>query len=842
MANLQGAANLRGALFGVVDLAVKQLGPLASALDALRTSLEVAVTALKRFVRETESAQGSDLAMLDASPLQIARLQLHQAVGVLELVGLAGPTLVLRAMEAAVQKFVLQPEQCSQEAAAKIEQASFALTEHLESMLADKPVSALSLFPQYRAVQELVKADRIHPADLWAMQWRWLEPELSASPEPRNYDTPTRTFFDQSVLQILKGQAPQAAAGLKDLCLGLSARQADREPRIFWKIAAAYFEALAHGLLLPDTYVRRTASRVLLHYAALSKGDTGVSDRLAQDLLFFCSQAATTKSTPILSAVRTVYGLAGSQAVDYEALLWGRFDPALLVQARRRLASAKETWSAVSAGDVSKFKAAADQFSLVTDCLVKLHPPSEPLALALTRAIVATARSGQAPTVEWAFEVATSVRCLEAAFNDLDLSDVQLAARTQRLAERLEILMNSGVAQPLESWIEDLYRRASDKYTMGSVVAELRVSLGTLEKSMDIFLRHPQETSALTSVPGQLAQIRGVLSVLGLGQASHAVMHMRDSVEQLMATEFGEERARAAVTVDQLANNLGALGFLIGMLNDQPALAKKLFVYDDVKGELRPLMGRAEKTFDLLPADGVPASQIEKVDVDSLSAVSGAQELSPVAAQQFVALTLEPIALVLPEDLPTMDDEQVKVIGDLRMGLALYNLFLNEADESSRGLLAEVSAWAMERDFPVSDAVVSFAHALAASSATVGFTALSEITRALEDALRLSQTHYSAPAAAQYADLFVDAAEDIRRLLHQFAAGFLKKSDPVLLSQLCALAFPDADADFESVTDAEVFELDGSSDSPPAQASGVGALSARLASSGSANATDPAGR
>jgi chemosensory pili system protein ChpA (sensor histidine kinase/response regulator) len=157
-----------------------------------------------------------------------------------------------------------------------------------------------------------------------------------------------------------------------------------------------------------------------------------------------------------------------------------------------------------------------------------------------------------------------------------------------------------------------------------------------------------------------------------------------------------------------------------------------------------------------------------------------------------VALTLEPTASVVPEDPPTTDDEQVKLIGDLRIGVALYNLFLNQADECSRCLLAEVSAWAMEQHLPVSDAVVSFAHALANSAATVGFTALSEISRALEDALRLSQTHYSAAAATQYADLFVNAAEDIRRLLHQFAAGFLKNSDPVLLSQLRALAFSNA--------------------------------------------------
>ncbi|MFN7050566.1 MAG: hypothetical protein ACK4NH_00480, partial [Gemmobacter sp.] len=38
------------------------------------------------------------------------------------------------------------------------------------------------------------------------------------------------------------------------------------------------------GLLPPDIYVKRAASRVLMQYATLAKGDTSVSDRLAQDL------------------------------------------------------------------------------------------------------------------------------------------------------------------------------------------------------------------------------------------------------------------------------------------------------------------------------------------------------------------------------------------------------------------------------------------------------------------------------------------------------------------------------------------------------------------------------
>ena len=169
-----------------VDVAVNDLGPLAWVLDELRKSLDGAAKALKRFVRDAEAAKGSDLAALDASQLRVARQQLHQAVGALEMVGLAGPALVLRAMEAAVQKFVQQPENCNQEAAAKIERASFALTEYLEGVLADKPISAVSLFPQYLEVQELIRADRIHPADLWSHEWRWIEPELSVTSSPQS--------------------------------------------------------------------------------------------------------------------------------------------------------------------------------------------------------------------------------------------------------------------------------------------------------------------------------------------------------------------------------------------------------------------------------------------------------------------------------------------------------------------------------------------------------------------------------------------------------------------------------------------------------------------------------
>ena len=612
------------------ELASNDLGPLAWVLDELRKSLESASSALRRFVRDAALARGQDMASVDAGQLRIARQHMHQAVGALEMVGLAAPAHMLRCMEGAVQKFIERPELCTEAAAAKVERAGFALAEYLEALLAGKAVSPLNLFPQYKEVQELSGADRVHPADLWALDFRWIELQSPAAATTLAYEPPVRGRMDQAVLKIVKAADPAAARELAEISLGLAAGQAARQPKTFWKIAAGYFEAVSLGLLPADVYVKRAASRVLLQYATLAKGDTSVSDRLAQDLVFFCAQAQPMRPTdaPALVAVRQGYGLASSKPVDYATSPFGRFDPVLLSQLRKRIGAAKETWSALAGGDTHKLKNVAEQFTGVCETLVKLYPASMPLAQAIGTAMESLVRSNRVPAPELAMEVATAVLYLEAAFQDLDPNDQQLAERTTRLATRLGKVVAGGQPEPLEHWVEDLYRRVSDRQTMGSVVGELRGTLGELEKVLDQFFRNTAEKSPLREAPNYLAQMRGVLSVLGLEQASHAVARMRETVEGIIGSPVEEHQSRAGGTFEKLGTNLGALGFLIDMLNYQPSLAKKLFVWDDAQGELRPLMGRAiEAVHD--PEEPVQELSQELHDVVAEAGASGMGELGP---------------------------------------------------------------------------------------------------------------------------------------------------------------------------------------------------------------------
>ena len=1119
------------------------LSALAWVHDELRRSLDAAHKALRRFIKEAEALSGSDVDAVDPAVLRTARQQIHQGVGALELVGLPAAATVLRACEAAVQRFVAKPHKLNTLVVDDLERASFALLDYLTRMLAGKTVSPLSMFPQYRAVQEAAGADRVHPADLWGVDWSWRElPDAELRVTARRPDEATRLAMEQQMLVLMRAPTIAAAARMSDLCAGLGAGAASTQIATLWKLAGAMFEAQAQGLLRTDVFSKRVAARLLAQLRIVERGESEVSERLAQDLLFFCAQAASPgdgRKSPRLAAVRQAYGLARHAPIDYAVSALGRFDPTVIAQARKRVSAAKESWSGVAGGEMHRMSGLPEQFSLVGDSLKRVFPSGDVLAAELQQAVAMTQQGGTPPSASLAMEVATSILYVEASLEDGDFDHPELGARLRRLAERIAAVRQGRASDPLEGWMEELYRRVSDRQTMGSVVQELRASLSESEKLIDQFFRDPTDRSVLIPVPNQLSAMRGVLSVLGMDHAAAALLRMRDEVDGLVSTEVDPQRVAQAGVFDRLAGNLGALGFLIDMLSVQPQMAKSLFTYDAHQGTLNPVMGRSaqrqeaahatapveprlieqaqmlafsavredvsveqvSRDLELLsheaqaaeqpalaaavqqaqtaleqahgdagdiasvrgqlsetlvdfvttasdpvgvepevapprPAPATVAAPSATVDLaeddemreifleearevletarsacDELSrapddlaqlttvrrafhtlkgssrmvglktfgdaawaceqlynarladqkpadeplltftakaldelgawvediearrdggrsaagmeaaalvlraphetapapvpqavpaaAVAPVQteppSMAPVLPPELPDAPMEPLALSLPPDLPSAtdleftprppaeprgaapdqplafeldlsahdapfesapvttsdalgvdsgavslsdpfdlattepavldsgaaartitpssgpmplidldlgddasfapsaidelppsappaDDEQVKVVGPLRIGIPLFNIFLNEADELSRRLTTEVAEWAMELHRPVGETAIALAHSLAGSSATVGFTDLSHLARTLEHALMRSQA--IGCGTPEDGRLFVDGAEDVRRLLHQFAAGFLKEPHAELLQRL----------------------------------------------------------
>ena len=581
--------------------------------DELRRSLEAAHKALRRYLKE--AAESTDLDPVDPSVLRQARAQLHQGVGAVELVGLGPAAAVLRASEAALHRLSMRPRLITPATVEAIERGSHALLDYIARRLADKPVSPLALFPQYRALQELAGASRIHPADLWPTPWSWREVAAEPHLAPRHPDAQTLSLVESDLLALMRGAPPSVAARMSEVFAELAsgalqplragAPESDarrhRHVATLWQLASAFFESQADGLLALDTYSKRIGSRLL---AQLRAGeDAEPSARLAHDLLFFCSQATPRSGLPVLglgqgarlAAVRAAWGLTDEMVVDFAVPRLGRFDPALVSQARKRVAAAKEVWSAVAGGDLARLVGLTEQMALVGESLQRLYPEGTVLGRALHGAAAHAVAQGAEPSAELAMEVATALLYLDASLDDSDFDHPDVGLRLQRLAQRIDQVRQQRDPGVLELWMEDLYRRVSNRQTMGSVVQELRATLSEVEKHIDQYFRSPSQRDVLIPVPAQLQAMRGVLSVLGLDQASQAVLRMRDDVDALSDTEADPQRALQSGSFERLADNLGALSFLIDMVAVQPQMAKSLFRFNAETGSLSAVMARQER-------------------------------------------------------------------------------------------------------------------------------------------------------------------------------------------------------------------------------------------------------
>lgn len=242
----------------------------------------------------------------------------------------------------------------------------------------------------------------------------------------------------------------------------------------------------------------------------------------------------------------------------------------------------------------TKIRSTVEQFKLVTDSLLNLYPSSLPLANEISNTVASVANEKVQPKAELALELATAILYLEAVFGEWGTTDAEMQVKAMALADRLESVRLGQKSKIVEPWIEELYRKVSDRESMGSIVGELRTCLSDVEKSIDQYFRSPIDQSCLRQVPNQLSQMRGIFSILGLDPATKAVQVMKEKVDEFLEPSFDFDKARDSGEIDKFGNNLGALGFLIDMLNYQPSIVKNLFIFNPETGDLNPLMGRAK--------------------------------------------------------------------------------------------------------------------------------------------------------------------------------------------------------------------------------------------------------
>ena len=415
----------------------------------------------------------------------------------------------------------------------------------------------------------------------------------------------------------------------------------------------------------------------------------------------------------------------------------------------------------------------------------------------------------------------------EAAWACEQVFNTQLAE--QHAAEPPLIEFTTWVLDHLSGWVEDIAAHRDADRSEGEVkVAADRVArrLATGEGSSDIALPMglppglPSAAdlrlgSTAAPAPAEAAgfapstEVAFELDLSGLDRADQAAapigeLPALDDAASPMFDPFDEARdqtasadqARTTIVDAPFDLNSGPIDLDLGVPTDAAPLIELLEPSDTASPPAPDLL------LDLSDVQALP----DKVRTSASRAMPLAPE--PVAAAEPVATPGTGLEAAAE---PPVEDH-VKVVGPLRIGIPLFNIYLNEADELSRRLTTEVAEWAMELHRPLGETPIALAHSLAGSSATVGFTDLSHLARSLEHALARSQV--IGHGTDEEARLFVHAAEEIRRLLHQCAAGFLREPEPALLSRLAEHELESARR-LEAVTAASELAGGVESESPP---------------------------
>ena len=582
--------------------AQRDLGPLAWLLDEVRHALDEAVAAVQQFVADSETARATDLSEVDATGLRMARQQLHQATGALDMIELVAPATVLRVLEAVLQRLIQKPALATPDAAASVALGARALVEHLQRCLRQRALPDLALFPTYRAWQRLAGETRVHPADLWSSP----EPVETVPPPGKAYapGPAVRAHLDRLVLQVVREFSPQAAAPLAQLAAGLCRGAEEPALRRFWLAAAGCFEAVAHGRLPESVYVKRAASSVLLQYTHLTQGDLQGLPALTRDLLFLASQAeplhvvvGAPDPTPVLRSLWAAHGWQPSGVWDWERELLGAVDPAAQAAVREALAAAQAAWALLGEGE-SPTQAVGPLQRLAAG-LQALWPDCAPLAEAWQAVAQACAsQPGPAPwPVGLSLEVSNSLLFLAAVLDEFDPIDTAQAPRWAALAQRLHRALAGEAVPTAEPWMTEVYRRLNERQTLGQLATQLRAELAGVEAALDGLFRHtatassghvgaPDALRGLEPVPAQFDAMLGVVRLLQLDAAEATLADAHGTVAGWWTLPAAELPAAVAAQAPRLGANLGALGWLFDTLARQPDLARDAFVFDPVGRQL----------------------------------------------------------------------------------------------------------------------------------------------------------------------------------------------------------------------------------------------------------------
>ncbi|QCP14740.1 response regulator [Pseudoduganella umbonata] len=526
-----------------------------------------------------------------ATALRLAKSHLHQAHGALQMVDVEGVEAITRLAEEALDRFKDGSVKCSADHVGAIGRLYGALVEYLEELLDGAPSQPVRLFPYYAAVQQMLGAPRIHPADLFF-------PDLAREPSLPVRDGgdgaggdgaggevdygALRQRFERALLPYLKSGDPAQAQPLAGVIGEVAAAQAVPRGRVFWLALQAFAELVVAGHVPGGVYVKQLFGAANLQMRRLAQGAPETPDAVLRDALFFIAAAEPEHVAPLARDVRAGFALDGMVPPDYAAERYCRIDPEALARAREGLDDARAAWQRLEAGDATAQAGFGQAVALVAAAGDKLGVT--PLA-SLMRQLAAVADVGRNEAL--GLEMATALLFAGHALDQIRHLPDDFAASAATIGARLAALAAGQQPPEPAQWQQGLAQRLRQDDTVAALAQQMKVALRDVERGLDDFAADPAARPQLAALDGVLHQLEGAVAITDQPDAQAAVAHVRRQVAALAAGPAADTSPGEAAQLDRLAHNVGALGFFVDMLAQNAAGARERFAFDAVQGTFR---------------------------------------------------------------------------------------------------------------------------------------------------------------------------------------------------------------------------------------------------------------
>ena len=506
-------------------------GPLTWVMVEIRESLARSRTALVE--------AGGRAAEDQATQLQHAKSHLHQAHGALQMVDVDGVSQVTELAEAALDRFKAGTVKCSTDHVEAVSLLYQALVEYLEGLLEGEPSQPARLFPYYRAVQEMIGADRIHPADLFFPDLSQA-PDLALADADGDSDTAAdavadysayRQRFERALLPYLKSAEPaqqrEHAAALLDAVKLVADAQRDAKARTFWLAMQGFAELVASGELAGGLYVKQLFGLINLQIRRLSQGTAAQPESMLRDALFFIAAAGADTASPTARKMRDAFALDGLVPADYETRRYGQIDGEALERAKDGMARAKASWDRLAGAEIDPELDAAFDTALA-DVARECDKLNIPTLSALMRQLADVARTAVSAgrSEELALEMATALLFAEHGLERIRHLPTDFAANADTIGARLLALVSGETPPEPAQWQSGLARQMRQDDTTIALSLEMKTGLRQVEKVLDEYYVDPAKRPSLVELDPVLHQLQGALAMLDQEDAMKAARRL----------------------------------------------------------------------------------------------------------------------------------------------------------------------------------------------------------------------------------------------------------------------------------------------------------------------------